>query len=201
MASADIYISADIEADGPIPGPYSMLSFGFAVAGRFDGVLFERADPTAMTFYRELRPISDVFDPQALAKSRLDRERLAHEGHSPDAAMNDAREWVKSVSRGARAVMVGYPLVFDWMFLHWYFARFASEGSPFGHSSGLDMKTLYAIKAGTVITKATKSQMPRQLLSSRRHTHHALDDAVEQAEMFANLFEWRGGLPNNLSDR
>jgi len=31
MASADIYISIDVEADGPIPGPYSMLSFGFAV--------------------------------------------------------------------------------------------------------------------------------------------------------------------------
>jgi hypothetical protein len=28
----DIYFSADIEADGPIPGPYSMLSFGLAVA-------------------------------------------------------------------------------------------------------------------------------------------------------------------------
>ena len=28
-----LYISVDIEADGPIPGPYSMLSLGAAVAG------------------------------------------------------------------------------------------------------------------------------------------------------------------------
>jgi hypothetical protein len=29
-ASREIYISTDIEADGPIPGPNSMLSFGSA---------------------------------------------------------------------------------------------------------------------------------------------------------------------------
>ena len=32
--------------------------------------------------------------------------------------------------------------------------------------------------------------MPRYLLSRRRHTHHALDDAIEQAELFANVFTW-----------
>ena len=26
----EIYISTDVEADGPIPGPHSMLSFGSA---------------------------------------------------------------------------------------------------------------------------------------------------------------------------
>ncbi|MFE9934348.1 hypothetical protein [Streptomyces sp. NPDC005533] len=32
--------------------------------------------------------------------------------------------------------------------------------------------------------------MPRELLSRRRHTHHALDDAVEQAELMSNLMLW-----------
>jgi hypothetical protein len=54
---SDLYFSADIEADGPIPGTYSMLSFGLAVAGRFDGTLFEAYDPTKATFYRELKPL------------------------------------------------------------------------------------------------------------------------------------------------
>lgn len=26
----ELYVSRDVEADGPIPGPHSMLSFGFA---------------------------------------------------------------------------------------------------------------------------------------------------------------------------
>lgn len=30
---ADIYISVDIETDGPIPGPFSMLSFAMVETG------------------------------------------------------------------------------------------------------------------------------------------------------------------------
>jgi hypothetical protein len=44
----DLYVSADIESDGPIPGEYSMLSFGLAVAGTFDGTAFHRAPADAM---------------------------------------------------------------------------------------------------------------------------------------------------------
>jgi hypothetical protein len=40
--AADIYFSADVETDGPIPGPYSILSFAMVYAGRFDGSRFER---------------------------------------------------------------------------------------------------------------------------------------------------------------
>jgi len=32
----EIYISTDIESDGPIPGPYSMLSFGSAAFVPFE---------------------------------------------------------------------------------------------------------------------------------------------------------------------
>ena len=51
---ADLYVSVDIEADGPIPGMYSMLAVGMAVAGRFDGHEFTAAKPAEATFYREL---------------------------------------------------------------------------------------------------------------------------------------------------
>lgn len=32
----EFYVAVDVEADGPIPGRYSMLSLGMAVAGRDD---------------------------------------------------------------------------------------------------------------------------------------------------------------------
>ncbi|MDV9175798.1 hypothetical protein R6V09_37490 [Streptomyces sp. W16] len=54
-----LYISVDIEADGPIPGTYSMLSFGAAVAGTQDVDGYTAADPEKLTFYRELRPIGE----------------------------------------------------------------------------------------------------------------------------------------------
>lgn len=191
MARVELYVSADVEADGPIPGPYSMLSFGLAVCGTFDGTRFTAPDPSERTFYAELKPISDDFDPQALEVSGLDRERLLREGRDPAEAVRAAAAWVKTVADGALPVLVAYPLAYDWMWLYWYWMRFTSR-SPFGHSRHLDIKTFYAARAGAMATRSTKRQMPAALLSARPHTHNALDDAVEQAELFQNLFRWGG---------
>lgn len=186
-----LYVSVDIEADGPVPGPYSMLSLGASVAGRQDAEGYEAADPEAATFYRELRPISEEFVPEALAVSGLDRERLRAEGAEPAVALAEFAAWVREVSRGAQPVMCGYPASYDWTFLYWYLMRFVGE-SPFGHSGCLDMKTLYATKARLPLREVAKRTMPRELLPGRRHTHHALDDAIEQAELFSNLMAWPG---------
>lgn len=192
MQRAELYFSVDVEADGPIPGPYSMLSFGLAVAGSYDGEAFEVCDPAERTFYAELRPISDDFVPEALNISGLDLARLAREGVEPAKAMNEAAQWIKSTAARLSPVFAAYPLSYDWMWMYWYFTRFAEEGSPFGHSRCLDMKTLYSVKAGTPIVKSTKRQMPPHLFSERPHTHNALDDAIEQAELFQNLMLWKG---------
>ncbi|MFC8916213.1 exonuclease [Streptomyces sp. NPDC057116] len=186
-----LYISVDIEADGPIPGPYSMLSIGAAVAGRQDADGYAAADPEADTFYRGLRPVSDAFVPEALAVSGLDRDRLAVEGGEPAAVMGEFSAWVREVSTGAQPVMCGYPASYDWTFLYWYLMRYTGE-SPFGHSGCMDMKTLYATKARLPLRAVAKGTMPRELLSRRRHTHHARDDAIEQAELFSNLMAWEG---------
>ncbi|MFF9012201.1 exonuclease [Streptomyces sp. NPDC014870] len=192
MAKAEFYVSADVEADGAVPGPFSMSSFGLAVAGVHDGAGFTACDPAERTFYAELKPISDRYDPEALAVSGLDRERLVREGQDPAQAMNAAAGWLAGVAEelGAVPVFVAYPLGYDWMWMYWYFMRFAEAGSPFGHSRCLDVKTLYAAKAAVPIHRATKRSMPRDLLSSRPHTHNALDDAIEQAELFQNLMRW-----------
>lgn len=185
----DLYISGDIEADGAIPGPYSMLAFGLTVTARFDGRVFTAFDPTRSTFYRELKPISDLFDPEALRVSGLDREHLVREGADPAEAMKEAATWVLQQAGTERPVLVAYPAVFDWLFLHWYFVRFAG-GSPFGFSGALDMKTMYQQKAGVTLDTAGRRDLPLELQGDHRHTHNALDDAIEQAEIFNKLFIW-----------
>jgi DNA polymerase III epsilon subunit-like protein len=191
-ARADVYISADVETDGPIPGPYSLLSFGLCVAASYDGHRLAPIDPERQTFYRELQPISEDFDAEALKVNGLDRDALRCRGARPDQAMEEAARWVSSVAGNRRAVLVAYPVAFDWAFLYWYFVRFAASGSPFGFSSCLDIRTLYLARARTVFDLSSKGRMPKWLRPARPHTHNALDDALEQAELFNNVFAWTG---------
>jgi 3' exoribonuclease, RNase T-like len=193
-SSVDAYFSADVETDGPIPGPYSMLSFAIVYAGSFDGHHFKRPGNYDRTFYRELQPISEEFQEEALRVNGLDRSRLCREGDSPQKAMTDASAWIRSVAGAAKPVLVAYPLSFDWSWLYWYFIRFSADGSPFGYSRCFDLKTALAVKSAIPISDASRSRLKSSLKSQRQHTHHALDDAIEQAEIFANVFEWEGAV-------
>ena len=186
----DIYFSADVETDGPIPGPFSMLSFALVFAGRFDGRVFERPETLDQHFAVELQPISDRYQEEALQINGLDRERLCREGQHPEKAMTEAARWVRGIAGAGRPVVVAYPLSFDWTWLYWYFIQFSTEGSPFNHSGCFDIKTAYAVKAGIPIAESGRHQLEYSLRSSRAHSHNALEDAIEQAEIFANLFEW-----------
>lgn len=188
----DVYFSADVETDGPIPGPFSMLSFALVYAGRFDGRDFERPPAFDQTLYKELKPISGQYEPEALQVNGLDRDRLSREGESAESVMTETFVWVQSIAGAGRPVLVAYPLSFDWTWLYWYFIQYSSKGSPFSYSSCFDLKTAYAVKAEIPIAEAGRSQLLPNLRADRSHTHHALDDAKEQAEIFANIFEWKG---------
>lgn len=189
---SDVYFSADVETDGPIPGPFSMLSFALVYAGSFDGRQFRRPDRYEQTLYRELKPISEDFQPEALHINGLDRNRLCLEGMAPEKAMTEASRWVKAVADGAQPVLVAYPLSFDWSWLYWYFVRFSPEGSPFAYSRCFDIKTAIAVKAAIPISEAGRSRIDPSLRPAHPHTHRAIDDAIAQAEIFANVFEWEG---------
>jgi DNA polymerase III epsilon subunit-like protein len=186
----DVYISADIETDGPIPGPYSMLSFALVEIGHSDGTRLVRA-AQPRTFYRELRPTGSVFEAEALAVNGLDRDKLLRSGLEPQQAMDEARAFIKTVASEGAPVLVAYPLSFDWMFLYWYFVTFGGS-SPFNHSRCFDLKTAFSVKAHRTVATSGRDLLPAFLHSGLNHTHHALDDAREQAEIFARLFEWDG---------
>jgi len=188
----DAYFSADVETDGPIPGPFSILSFGIVYAGSFDGKEFTRPANYDHAFYRELRPISENFQFEAMRVNGLNRDRLIVEGADPTVALSEAFSWIGEIAGNASPVLVAYPLSFDWTWLYWYFIRYCEQGSPFGYSRCFDIKTAVAVKAAIPISEAGRSKLPHSLVPRRQHTHHALEDAKEQAEIFANVFEWEG---------
>ena len=170
----ELYVAVDVEADGPIPGPYSMISLGMAVAGRPN-----------LTFYTELRPISDDFVPEALAVSGLDRDRLLREAPEAPDAMRSAAAWVNGLRRTGRPVFLAAPAVWDGMFVHWYFVRFTGR-SPFGATgSGVDLRSYWMGRYGTEWAGTHKNNIKRLLkLTGLPHTHHAGEDAAELAKVF-----------------
>jgi len=189
----DIYFSADVETDGPIPGPFSLLSFALVCVGTFDGTTFDtRLLNERHHFYCELKPISENFQEDALRVNKLDRHRLSIEGLEPRAAMTAASDWVMQMAGSYRPVLVAYPLSFDWSWLFWYFIMFSENGSPFSYSQCFDLKTAFATKGRRPISQSGRARLPSHLRSDSIHTHNALDDAIEQAEIFAKIFRWSG---------
>ena len=186
------YFSADVETDGPIPGPFSILSFAIVYAGSFDGRRFERPRSYDRRFYKELKPISDEFQQEALRVNGLDRARLCIEGESPQIAMTEACRWVKENAGSAKPDRLPTHLALIGRGCTGYFIRFSIDGSPFDYSRCFDIKTAVAVKAAIPISDAGRSRLPLALTPRHQHTHHALDDAIEQAEIFANVFEWEG---------
>lgn len=179
----EIYVSTDVECDGPIPGPHSMLSLASA-AMTADGELLStfsanletlpgaRADPKTAQWWSK--------HPQAWSACRTDLR-------SPSEAMRQYVAWLKGLP--GRPVFVGYPAAFDFMFVYWYIMHFVGA-SPFGHSA-LDIKTFAMALLGTPYRGSTKRNMPRRWLATWHHTHIALDDAIEQGLLFCSMLSER----------
>ena len=180
---AEIYVSTDIEADGPIPGPNSMLSFASA-AYRSDKTLVAtfganlstlpdaQADPKTMEWWKS--------QPQAWAACRTNP-------CEPGTVMPEYLAWLKSLP--GTPVFVAYPAAFDFMFVQWYLIRFTGE-SPFAHAA-LDIKSYAMALLGSDYRAAGKRSMPRDWFDDFPHTHVALDDAKEQGALFCNMLAYR----------
>lgn len=168
----EAYVSVDIEAAGPIPGEYSMLSLGACLV-----------TTPEVTFYTEFKPMNKHFVPAALKVGGLTLEQLATTGHPPAEAMRDFNNWIREAANNQTPVFVGFNASFDWAFVNWYFHVFLGK-NPFGIGA-LDIKAYYMGLAGCRWRETTSSQLPQQF----QPTHNALDDAIAQAQIFRKLLE------------
>ena len=155
-------IVVDVEADGPIPGQYSMVCLGAVVV-----------EPTlSKTFYGRTRPISGQWVPEALAVSGFRREE--HEGfEDPAEVMRRFESFIGESSKG-RPVFASDNLAFDWQFVNWYFHTYLGH-NPFGWS-GRRIGDLYCgmMKDGYAEWKH---------LRKTPHDHHPVNDAKANAEV------------------
>lgn len=178
MAQPDIYVSVDIEADGPIPADFSMVQLGASVVGQPE-----------LTFNRYLRPMTDQWDREALRRINLDRELLLSRGEDPLKVMLDFEQWVQKLSVKGRTVFAAFNAPFDWMFVHWYLIHFLHR-NRFG-ISGKDIKAFYMGALGLELWSETRKDKILTVFKPKLpHTHDALDDALEQGELLLNIQEF-----------
>lgn len=183
MAKREIYVSIDIETDGPVPAMHSMLSFGAAA--------FVRGDVAPIATYEAtLDPLPGATqDPDTMEwwKGQGEAWALATANPRPaEVVLPEFRDWARSLP--GSPVMIVFPS-WDYMWMAWYLHRFTG-GNPFGLGA-LDLKTLAWSKLGERDFKsASKKNFPRDWFKGApRHNHHALTDAIGQGVMFINMLK------------
>lgn len=181
----ELYFSADVETDGPIPGPNSMLSFGvvaFKATGEEVGAfeanldLLQGATPdqATMDWWKT--------EPKAWAACRQNPQ-------DPEQVLKDFVEWVnKLCGQQYIPIMVCMPSGFDYLFMYWYMKRFTNQ-SPFSHSC-IDMRS-YVMAMQKVGYKQTGKRFwpHRWFPKNMPHTHVAIEDAREQGLTFINMMK------------
>lgn len=173
----EIYISVDIEASGPVPCKYSMLSLGACVVG-----------DTGRNFYCEIKPINDSFVPEAIEITGLNLNHLKMTGIEPGTALKSFAEWIEQTSNNEIPVFVGFNAPFDWQFINWYF-HFYTGSNPFGINV-IDIKAYFMGAAGIEWSKTSSSNLPQWLKVENKEKHNALSDAISQSIIFERLLKW-----------
>ncbi len=181
---SEIFISADIEADGRVPGINSMLSLG-SVALRVNESGYEEI----ATFEANLLELPGaVRDPEVMAwwqkfPEAWDRCRT---GARPAAdVMHDYLAWIKGLPD--RAGLVAYPGAFDFMFIYWYLYALTGQ-RPF-NASALCVKSYAMGMLGEASwLDFERKRIPEKYLSSHPHDHTPLNDSIEQGQIFAALY-------------
>ena len=188
MSVTEIYVSTDVEADGPIPGPHSMLSLAsvayrageLGVQGNLKSVL------ATFSANREILPGSTP-DPRTTAWWQGYPEAWAacrRDPRDPTVVMGEYLRWLKALP--GRPVFLGFPASWDFMWVYWYLVRFTGE-RPF-REHALDIRS-YAMGMRKVSFHETaRSYLPKRWFDAGLpHTHVALDDALEQGALFCNM--------------
>ena len=178
----DIYVSVDIETDGPCPGLNSILSLG-AEATTATKTLAEfscnmlpfpgaTSDPDTMKWW--------ATQPEAWAATQTNRL-------SPKLAISRFATWLKSLP--GKPILVAYPAGFDFTFVYFYLHALNKGDNPFVRNS-VDIEALVMGATGTDYLSCGPETWPahwRQPLKQANHT--ALADAKAQAESFRRILQ------------
>jgi DNA polymerase III epsilon subunit-like protein len=172
------YIIVDVEADGPIPYKYSMVSFGAII---LDNSLDK-------TFLGETKPISDLWIPDALKVSGISRDQHL-KFNDPKEVMEDFTKWIKKNSTGNHIFISDNP-AFDWQWINYYFYTFLDH-NPFGHSA----RRIGDLYSGMLMDTRKGNEWKRKFRKTK-HDHNPVNDAKSNAEALLAMCKLGLKIPN-----
>ncbi len=182
-----VYFCVDLEASGPVPGLYNMVSVG-AVEVRYDGEKHVRG----AEYYAEIIPDFEGFDEAAMNIHGLTVEHLRENGRPGKEVMAELTEWVRGrLKKKEKALFVGHNAPFDWMYVAWYLS-WAGIPNIFGYNA-LDTKALMMGRHQLQWRKCNKSVLlklyPQLTALDPELVHNALADAQFQADILIALLD------------
>jgi hypothetical protein len=189
MNTAELYFAMDIETDGQVPGLSSMLQLGICA--------FDATNPDLGRFKVNLLPLAGAYPEWSTMAWWMEtpekQERFAAlsvDAIEPSLAINRAVDWVELVAQehdGRKPIAVCSPVGFDFSFFRYYEILFIGQDKPFGHRA-LDLRSFSMPLLGKSFMQSSSRDLPSHLLANTlKHTHDALDDARELAEIGFHL--------------
>lgn len=171
----ELFIVVDVEAAGPTPGKYALLSIGACTVGE-----------PRQTFYVELQPDKGEVEAGAMSIHHLEMDALAANGLEPREALQRFAAWVEKVTpQGAVPVFTAFNAPFDWMFVNEYFHRYLGW-NPFGHK-GLDVKAYFMGLHGVSWMETSFQSICAHYGVVASLTHNAVEDAIQEADLFSHI--------------
>ena len=181
------YLSLDVEASGPFPGLYSLVSVGCVPVLPPD-----RNHPTwrlgEKTFYCEFRPLEGAGELAAATEVHgLSNEHLLEKGLEPLEGIQKLADYLADLRLSVpKFMMAAWPASFDQPFIGYYAQRFLGS-NPFGYAC-LDIASL-AQGIFRCERRQLRSRLARRGLfrPPKAYPHNALDDALDQATLLMDL--------------
>ena len=187
------YVVIDAEFDGPLPGINSMISLG--------AVAINKNGDTLGDFEINILPLENsISDPVTIdwfkneAKEAFDYCKKNQV--PPNEAMNKFGDWLLQLP--SPRIMAAHPAPTDFAWINFYLLKFLRDRLdqyplhiPFFQSMpAFDIKS-YAVRVlQKDYTDINRNNYPIELHDDKNHTHKAIDDAREYANLLVKLLNF-----------
>lgn len=193
----EIYISIDVETDGPTLFTGNLLNLSavatdldLKVLGFFEANIQPRADICPVE--PDPATMEELWNthPQQYA-------RLKVHAVTPQQAMQEYMNWMAAIKKGHSLATMALPAGFDKSFVQGYASLYGGNRYTLDGVGSIDIESLIMMyKKGMTSYRAIdhKKDVPEFRQPQLVHSHEAIVDTIEQMVIGVNLLRWRQGL-------